>query len=197
MTKIDTSREAIEKILEGVTPGPWDWSSRGFVGPVSTEDDQSFGMIGDVVAKCNFSGGAMEYNANFIAAARELVPALLAEREAAEVERDRFWQANLRLINERDRLRAEMDAIRHDFNDCVINLSGGDYAALAKHADGSIAEYNEGDRIFTDGRNIDAKGLFILSRAEMVKKMRSAYEAGLSASEEWLDETIRAMKGGA
>lgn len=74
------------KVLEGVTPGPWAWNTRGFVGPASTEDDQSFGMICDEVAECTFSDGAKEANSRFIAWCREGVPALIARIAAQEAQ---------------------------------------------------------------------------------------------------------------
>ena len=58
------------------TPGPWSWNVRGFVGPASTEDDQSFGMICDEVAECTYSNGCKEANARLIAAAPDLLEAL-------------------------------------------------------------------------------------------------------------------------
>lgn len=73
-----------ESALEGVTEGPWHWNVRGFVGPASTEDDQSFGMICDEVAECTHSGGAMGANARFIATSRDLIPALIAALKASE-----------------------------------------------------------------------------------------------------------------
>lgn len=87
-TRADTSTAVIEALLKDVTPGPWHWNVRGLVGPVSTDDDQSFGMICDEVAECTFSNGSKEANARFIAAARDLVPAITAQLTAMQSERD-------------------------------------------------------------------------------------------------------------
>lgn len=67
MTQIDTSTEAIAAILEGVTPGPW---------------RKSYGFATQVASASSVICNAMLHeNARFIAAARELVPALAAERD--------------------------------------------------------------------------------------------------------------------
>lgn len=81
-----TTADEAMKALEGVTPGPWHWNVRGFIGPASTEDDQSYGMICDEVAECTFSNGSKEANARFIAWCREGVPALLADLAAKDAE---------------------------------------------------------------------------------------------------------------
>lgn len=90
---IDTSTEAVTKLLDGVTPGPWD----------SEYDDYGeeiwFGGEGCgtwTVGPCFIGGDGhdpdlariMDADAHFIAAARDLVPALLAERDALKAERD-------------------------------------------------------------------------------------------------------------
>jgi hypothetical protein len=88
-TAIDTSTEAIEALLKDVTPGPWGRNTRAQVGPVSQEDDQSYGMICDSVCELDYSDH-WEADSHFIAAARELVPALLAERDALKAENERL-----------------------------------------------------------------------------------------------------------
>ena len=102
---IDTSREAVERLLEGVTPGPWHvdgplwnqiiWSSSDnrvcFMAHTSGLDDAR-----DLAT------------AAFIAAARELVPALLARAEAAEAERDRAMQACEQIASRLDAALAEV-----------------------------------------------------------------------------------------
>lgn len=109
MTQIDTSTEAVEALLKDVTPGPWEYNARKQVGPISQEDDQSYGMICDAVCELDYTYH-WRSDARFIAAARELVPALLAERDAlrAEVERlkaqvDTTWneaiEAAVKLVN--------------------------------------------------------------------------------------------------
>lgn len=80
MTAIDTSNEAVERLLDGVTPGPWR------VGPV--DDTRVEDADGNEVAQIDGDYNSpelwpkMEANARFIAAARDLVPALLKERDA-------------------------------------------------------------------------------------------------------------------
>ena len=77
----DTTTQAVTALLDGVTPGPWAYNTHREVGPMHTGDDQAWGMICDPVCEVNFSATHMG-NARFIAAARDLVPALLAERDA-------------------------------------------------------------------------------------------------------------------
>jgi len=83
----DTTPEAIAALLDGVTAGPWAYNSHREVGPLHTEDDQAFGMICDPVCEVNFDADHIG-NARFIAAARDLVPTLAAELDAAIRERD-------------------------------------------------------------------------------------------------------------
>ena len=77
MTQIDTSKEAVAALLDGVTEGPWHYGndpegSHKF--SVHTAD-YFFVALADNCA-------AEEANARFIAAARSLVPSLAAERDA-------------------------------------------------------------------------------------------------------------------
>lgn len=86
---IDTSRAAVERILEGVTPGPWGCSMGKLVrivkvvsrSPIVLAGVHRFGRNGGKA-----TDGDCEANGRFIAAARDLVPALLARAEAAEAE---------------------------------------------------------------------------------------------------------------
>lgn len=106
MTKIDTSREAIEKLLDGVTPGPWIYEEyeNNIVAPSVRVVSNSGIVICD--NEPYYPQAVTPESARFIAAARELVPALLADLEAAEVERDR-------LREERDEWKALVtDALR-------------------------------------------------------------------------------------
>lgn len=88
MTAIDTSTEAVERLLDGVTPGPWTEHDAGkhphvFVcGP-----DQFYydGEIGDKPLVAYVTGVEAIENRVFIAAARDLVPALLKERDDLQV----------------------------------------------------------------------------------------------------------------
>lgn len=81
---IDTSREAVERLLTNVTPGPWR------VGPVDDcrVEDADGNEVSQIDGDYNHPDlwPIMEANARFIAAARELVPALLARAESAEAE---------------------------------------------------------------------------------------------------------------
>lgn len=85
MTQIDTSPEAIAALMDGVTPGPWEAVAAG------QADD-----LNEVVAyKPTFSSiaDAEGANARFIAAARDLVPALAARLAEVEAERDQIIEA--------------------------------------------------------------------------------------------------------
>lgn len=81
---VDTSTEAVEKLLDGVTPGPWEAGDHGRVEAyrgLSYEDQADYWeKIADVET---------DADQRFITAARDLVPALIAERDTlkAEVER--------------------------------------------------------------------------------------------------------------
>lgn len=79
-TDIDTSTEAVERLLDGVTPGPW----------AADGEDQgaAWGMAwsvcrADNLLNCVADGVDTEANVRFIAAARDLVPALQKERDEA------------------------------------------------------------------------------------------------------------------
>ena len=67
---IDTSRKAVEALMKGVTPGPWDFDCLEVIGPRRE-------TVADPVT--NKDG-------RFIAASRQLVPALLDRAEKAEAE---------------------------------------------------------------------------------------------------------------
>ena len=86
MTKIDTSTKAVEALLKGVTEGPWGYGKTG-------EEQRLIlgaGGRGNYIANVTihqiprhmglWEEDERESNAQFIAASRELVPALLAER---------------------------------------------------------------------------------------------------------------------
>ena len=78
----DLTRRAREALVN-VTPGPWSYNSMGEFGPAYDDDYQAFGMICDPVGKCDWPNAVD--NASFIAAARDLVPAMAARLEAQEV----------------------------------------------------------------------------------------------------------------
>ena len=76
MTHIDTSKEAVERLLDGVTPGPWEvvapsddiWPPRVFAGS----------KIICMVDNSDLTHAKKMVLARFIADARDLVPALRA-----------------------------------------------------------------------------------------------------------------------
>lgn len=120
---IDTSRAAVERILEGVTPGPWGCSMGKLVrivkvvsrSPIVLAGVHRFGRNGGKA-----TDGDCEANGRFIAAARDLVPALLARAEAAEAQLDRLgssWQAERHKYfdakAERDAAEAEVARLSH------------------------------------------------------------------------------------
>jgi hypothetical protein len=87
----DISKEAIERLLDGVTPGSWEWTE---IDP----DDPDWSACEIEAADDYVSTMVLGTdNARFIAAARDVVPALAAERdewkaraEKAEAERLTF-----------------------------------------------------------------------------------------------------------
>ena len=72
-------RAELKALSYAATPGPWQYSKKhGEVGYRSTENDQSFGMFCPVLeVHCDADG-------EFVSAAREAIPALLADLEEAE-----------------------------------------------------------------------------------------------------------------
>jgi len=85
VTHTDTSREAVEALLQGVTEGPW-WedNNEGYGANNIWANHASDDLAKILVAQAVGDSAEAEANMAFIAAARELVPALLARAEAAE-----------------------------------------------------------------------------------------------------------------
>lgn len=99
---IDTSREAVERLLDDVTEGPWAWEEShplNACASVTAKSDAGWniGIATLYGTSDNVPAPTMpdepwgdhpirRANASFIAASRELVPALLAERDAALAE---------------------------------------------------------------------------------------------------------------
>lgn len=87
MTAIDTSTEAVERLLENVTPGPWRIKNCDALGDRCTNyfqeiwNDETDILVTTEVTRAHNDGGAA--NMRFIRAARDLVPALLKERDEA------------------------------------------------------------------------------------------------------------------
>lgn len=92
MTHIDTSKEAVERLLDGVTPGPWEVMETGFGwkdnGPTVYAADSELRYVAKVRDTFNITPTPDLINARFIAAARDLVPALAAERDAQKARAD-------------------------------------------------------------------------------------------------------------
>ena len=99
---IDTSREAVERLLDDVTPGPWSWAENHPTNACANVTAEAIsGWTIDIATLYGCSDGVpnpsepdepwgdhpiRRANARFIAASRELVPAILAERDAALAE---------------------------------------------------------------------------------------------------------------
>jgi hypothetical protein len=82
MTDIDTSPEAVERLMDGVTPGPW---------------RKSYSFATQVASSSSVVCNAMLHeNARFIAAARQLVPALSAERDRLTADNAALREALMR-----------------------------------------------------------------------------------------------------
>ena len=88
MTEIDTSTAAVAALMDGVTPGPWVVYGEPEVG---IEDGLFSGEIG------KFGFGPLEplrgFDLSFVAASRELVPALAAENAALREDNERLRAA--------------------------------------------------------------------------------------------------------
>ena len=85
MSETDISTKAVSALLDGVTAGPW-----------HVEDDWNVHCGGHSVMHGSVhvvSDAESEANANFTAAARDLVPALLADRDRLAAEVDRLREA--------------------------------------------------------------------------------------------------------
>lgn len=101
----DTSAEAVERLLENVTPGPWSEHDAGkhpyvFVcGP-----DQLYynGEVKDKPLVAYVTGVGAIKNRAFIAAARELVPALLKERDEARARAAAAYEMAAEFIEQRN-----------------------------------------------------------------------------------------------
>lgn len=104
MTAIDTSTEAVERLLDGVTPGPWtehDAGKHPHVFVCGPDELYYNGEVKDKPLVAYVTGvGAIE-NRAFIAAARDLVPALLKERDEARA-RARALEDALRGMMDRE-----------------------------------------------------------------------------------------------
>lgn len=134
MSETDISTAAVERLLDGVTEGPWeyrpheldDWGvvrAGAFVlcqarDPAMMDDSQ--------LAQCRADGSdPWSDNARFVAASRDLVPALLADRD--------------RLAAEVARLTAEVEQMYqtlHAARDCISSASDQLTKRYAKELNG-------------------------------------------------------------
>lgn len=85
---IDTSTDAVERLLEDVTPGPWitvksDVYPEGECDSWVTIGREDFDAVALIVNEHIKDDPELKANARFIRAARDLVPALLKERDEA------------------------------------------------------------------------------------------------------------------
>ncbi len=112
MTEIDTSTEAVTALLDGVTDGPWKWwTSNSWKRLRHDGDASSKRVLTPLVAKdgcpdCEISQEDMA----FIAAASDLVPALLAERDALHSEFLGMAELAERRFDELDEWKARAEA---------------------------------------------------------------------------------------
>lgn len=125
MTTIDTSTEAVERLLEDVTPGPWVVDEGGSYCDVVT--DYGDGVFGEDFIICEDA----HQNARFIAAARDLVPALLKDRDEARAKLDAAVDA-LRTINILDPEEFTDWCSEHVIKGFVSRMGNIARAALAK-----------------------------------------------------------------
>lgn len=144
--KIDTSIAAVTALMQDVTEGPW----------VTQRDPSHFDTEsiiiggGSVVAHSYAGYPAIEANARFIAAARDLVPALLAERDALAHDIERIKDSETDAINRAEAAEAALKeaveavaaavevADRLNVKTPGLKYSGLEYARafLAKHTKG-------------------------------------------------------------
>lgn len=105
--RLSPEREAeIAARAEAAYPGPWRRSEEGLERTVLSEDD----VVG---ISFGYRGNNTQAEADFVAHAREDVPALLAELAAVRAERDE-------LAEQRDQRRARLVALQND----ALNMRG-------------------------------------------------------------------------
>lgn len=172
MTAIDTSTEAVERLLDGVTPGPWRIKNCDTFGDRCTNyfqeiwNDETDILVTTEVTRAHNDGGAK--NMRFIRAARDLVPALLKERDearaalAASQPADPVANAGCcqALLKERDEARARADraevalAAQIEVDARIADsYADQDYCALGYPEDGGIAASGTADMIRREIRN--------------------------------------------
>ena len=93
MTEIDTSPDRIAAIMDGVTDAPWRFEpDEGACLPRVESVEKLVCTVGNAESWLD-ALDEWTANARFIAAARDLVPALAAERDALRAEVDRLRDA--------------------------------------------------------------------------------------------------------
>ena len=106
MSEIDTSTAAVERLMDGVTPGPWEYDE---------ESGKIFGVASFVYEHAD---------ARFIASARQLVPALAAERDALRAENERLRAEAAKLaeaLREADVfIKQNMGGLRNTKRDAIL-----------------------------------------------------------------------------
>lgn len=153
----DTTTEAVQALLESVTPGPWAWEESH---PTNACAEVTAEIVGGwPFALATLYGSSEEVpsptepdepwgdhpirraNARFIAAARDLVPALLADRDRLATAHAQMQQTLDRLAADNDRMRKLADDVSDpDFlfgaMDNVADMDTGlmDYAEAASRA---------------------------------------------------------------
>ena len=119
MTKIDTSTEAVEALLKDMTEGPWEAAlERGCHGVIAHSlpagGANFVALVGNDPESAEKEPSRFA-NARFIAASRELVPALLVERDALQAEVDRLKAQADAVWNEA--IEAAANQIQHIVNE--------------------------------------------------------------------------------
>lgn len=148
MTTIDTTPEAIAALLDGVTPGPWrvEHETTLIWGHCDQDDTTDRGM-GYPVSECRISpvsswargpdAGAGEANARFIAAARELVPALAAEIARLTADRDalsvELHEARMQAISDGAQFQMAMEDLAAERDEALIRAERSERAERAAH----------------------------------------------------------------
>ena len=160
---IDTSREAVERLLDGVTPGPWAWEENHPTNACASVTAKSDAWRTIDIATLYGTSDCVpaptmpdepwgdhpirRANANFIAAARELVPALLARAEAAEAREQALltsYDEERKALVENASLRERLKAARSERDAAIAEVARlsapPDDAEVDSHSDSKVVE---------------------------------------------------------
>ena len=134
----DTSTAAVTRLLENVTPGPWEagehrWPDQVGCCPLVGQPFSAHQNMRNVAA------ANTKADIQFIAAARDLVPALLAERYAALAEVARLSHA---LAAETAKREADTDLLFDAYKGLLVLFRVLDKAGLTAGADTTNALAN-------------------------------------------------------